>query len=36
MRKFKDEGNDHYKNQRFKEATYLYQKVIVYSDYTFP
>ena len=36
MKFFKEEGNNHYKNQRYKEATYFYQKAIIYSDYTFP
>jgi tetratricopeptide (TPR) repeat protein len=36
MRFFKEEGNNHYKNQRYKEASYYYQKAIVYADYTFP
>ena len=33
---FKEEGNNHYKNGRFQEATYFYQKAIIYGDYTFP
>lgn len=36
MKLFKEEGNNHYKNQRYKEASYFYQKVIIYGDYTFP
>jgi hypothetical protein len=36
MEFFKEEGNNHYKNQRFNEAMYFYQKVIIYADYTFP
>lgn len=33
---FKEEGNNHYKNGRFSEACYFYQKTIIYGDYTFP
>lgn len=33
---FKQEGNNHYKNGRFTEASYFYHKGIIYGDYTFP
>lgn len=33
---FKLEGNGHYNNARFSEASYFYQKAIIYGDYTFP
>lgn len=33
---FKQEGNNHYKNGRYQQASYCYQKVIIYGDYTFP
>jgi tetratricopeptide (TPR) repeat protein len=36
MQFFKEEGNNHYKNQRYSEALYFYQKAIIYADYTFP
>ena len=36
MRFFKEEGNNHYKNSRFKDAAYFYEKTIIYGDYTFP
>jgi hypothetical protein len=36
MRFFKEEGNNHYKNNRFQDAAYFYQKTIIYGDYTFP
>jgi hypothetical protein len=36
MEFFKQEGNNHYRNGRFREAGYCYQKVVVYGDYTFP
>ena len=36
MKIFKEEGNNHFKNERYKEASYFYQKVIIYGDYTFP
>lgn len=33
---FKNEGNNYYKNGRYAEACYFYQKAIIYGDYTFP
>lgn len=36
MKYFKEQGNNKYREQKFDEAAYFYQKVIIYSDYTFP
>lgn len=29
-------GNSRFKEKKYDEASYFYQKAIVYSDYTFP
>lgn len=36
MHYFKEQGNDKYKKQKYDEAAYFYNKIIIYSDYTFP
>ena len=36
MRYFKEKGNEKYKEGKYSEASYFYQKTIVYADYTFP
>ncbi len=36
MRSFKEEGNEHFKFKRYPEAAHYYNKLIIFSDYTFP
>ena len=36
MAYFKEQGNVHYKQEKYEEAAYFYNKVIIYGDYTFP
>ena len=36
MAYFKEQGNNKYKEHKYDEAAYFYNKVIIYGDYTFP
>ena len=36
MNYFKEQGNSNYREQKYEEAAYFYNKAIIYSDYTFP
>ena len=36
MKNFKEEGNQHFKNQKYQEAAHYYNKIIIFADYTFP
>ena len=36
MAMFKQNGNEKYKEKSYEQAAYFYNKVIIYSDYTFP
>lgn len=36
MEYFKELGGNSFKEKKYDEALYYYQKAIIYSDYTFP
>lgn len=36
IRYFKEMGNTTFRDGKYEEASYFYQKAIVYADYTFP